>query len=470
MLAELRRQLDTKVISAVELTERYLQAIQKNNSTLNAYVQVLPEQALAQAKAADKIIAAGDSTALTGIPYALKDNYAVAGLETTGCSNILKGYIPPYTATAAMRLQAGVLLGKTNCDEFAMGASTENSCFGPTLNPHDHTRVAGGSSGGSAAAVAADLAPFAMGTDTGGSIRQPASFCGVVGLRPTYGRVSRYGVFPMASSMDTIGPFAQTVEDIALLLEQLAGRDPFDSTTADRLVEPYVQLLAESADNLRIGLPQEYFEVDGLDPKVRAVAENVFEVLRQSGHTVVPVSLPHTKYAVPTYYILVPSEVSSNLARFDGIKYGYQANQTDNLFDVYAQSRGEGFGAEAKRRIMIGTYTLSAGYYDAYYMKAMKVRTLIRRDFEQVFKEVDVIIGPACPGPAFPVGEKEDPIQMYLEDIFTAPGSLAGIPGLSVPVGKVDGLPVGIQIMGPQWSEAKVLRCGRMLERLLGRS
>jgi aspartyl-tRNA(Asn)/glutamyl-tRNA(Gln) amidotransferase subunit A len=469
MLKELRAQLDSKAISSVELTQQYLRTIEQTNPKLNAYVSVLGESALAQAKVADTAIAAGHVTALTGIPYALKDVYAVSGQVTTGGSNILRDYQPPYTATTVERLRGAVLLGKTNCDEFAMGASTENSCFGVTRNPHDTSRVAGGSSGGSAAAVAADLAPFALGTDTGGSIRQPSSYCGVVGIRPTYGRVSRYGVFPMASSMDTMGPFGKTVEDVALVLEQMAGRDWHDSTTVDRPVEPYTQLLDETLKPLTIGVAKEYYEAPGLDDAVRAVSENVIKQLQQAGHTIKQISMPHTRYAVPAYYIIVPSEVSANLARFDGIKYGYHATAAADLTEVYMKSRGQGFGNEAKRRIMIGTYTLSAGYVDAYYVKAMKVRTLVRQDFTQAFKDVDVLIGPSSPGVAFPVGEKEDPIDMYLEDIFTAPASLAGVPGLVVPAGQINRLPVGVQIMGPQWSEALVLRVGRLIERLSGR-
>ncbi len=467
MIAELRHQLDSRSISSVELTKQYLERIERQNNKLNAYVQVLPELALAQAEAADKVIAAGEADLLTGIPFALKDVFCVKGIATTGGSNILRGYKPPYSATSAKKLRSGVLLGKTNTDEFTMGASTENSCFGPTLNPHDPTRVAGGSSGGSAAAVAAKLAPFALGTDTGGSVRQPASFCGLVGLRPTYGRVSRYGVYPMASSLDTIGPLGETVEDVALILEQIAGRDSFDSTTADIPVEHYASLIDKAPEHLRIGVAKEYYENDGLDPAVRAIAERAIEMLRGAGHSIVPLAMPHTKYAVPTYYIIVPAEVSSNLARFDGIKYGWRAAEAEDLFSVYANTRGQGFGAEAKRRIMIGTYTLSAGYYDAYYLKAMKVRTLIRQDFDRAFAAVDVWLCPATPGPAFPVGARKTPLEMYLEDIFTAPGSLAGVPGLVVPAGQINNLPVGVQIMGPQWSETRVLQVGRLLERLL---
>lgn len=468
MIKQLRAQLDNKEISSVELTQQYLHTIEQVNPKLNAYVSVLSAEALEQAKAADVMIAAGKATTFTGIPYALKDVYAVTGLETTGCSNMLRGYRPPYTATTVQRLAGAVLLGKTNCDEFAMGASTENSCFGVTRNPHDPTRVAGGSSGGSAAAVAANMTPFALGTDTGGSIRQPASYCGIVGIRPTYGRVSRYGVFPMASSMDVMGPFGKTVEDVALILEHIAGRDWRDSTTVAQPVEPYAKLLEEPLEPLTIGVAKEYFEVEGLQDSVRAVSENAITLLEQAGHTIKPVSMPHTRYAVPAYYIIVPSEVSANLARFDGIKYGYHAKDAEDIMGVYTKSRGQGFGNEAKRRIMIGTYTLSAGYVDAYYVKAMKVRTLIRQDFTNVFKDVDVLIGPSCPGVAFPVGEKEDPISMYLEDIYTAPASLAGVPGLVVPAGAIGDLPVGVQIIGPQWSEALVLRVGRLVELLSG--
>lgn len=469
MLKELRKKLDARQISSVELTEQYLRAIKEKNKELNAYVRVLEESALEQAKAADNTIASGEVHPLTGIPYALKDNYCVRGIETTACSRILQGYIPPYTASVVKRLRGAVLLGKTNMDEFAMGASTENSCFGPTRNPHDTSRVAGGSSGGSAAAVSADLAAFAFGSDTGGSIRQPASFCGVVGLRPTYGRISRFGVLAMASSMDTMGPFAKSVEDIAILFSEVAGRDTFDSTTTDLPVERYSEILERPLPKFRIGIPKEYVEVEGLNPDVRKVIEDVVDALRKKGHTIVSVSLPHTRYAVPTYYVLVPSEVSSNLARYDGIKYGYRAQDAEDLFSVYCKSRGQGFGAEAKRRIMIGTYTLSAGYYDAYYNKAMKVRTLIRNDFNHAFGEADVLLTPASPDVAFEIGAKSDLLQMYAEDIFTAPGALAGIPGLVVPAGEVNDLPVGIQIMGPQWSETRVLQVGHFIEHLLDR-
>ncbi|EKD78924.1 MAG: hypothetical protein ACD_41C00227G0018 [uncultured bacterium] len=470
MLKELRAKLDRKEVTSVQLTEQYLDKIKNKNPELNAYINVTADHALAAAAKADERITAGSAGPLTGIPYAAKDVYCTQGIETTACSNILRGYRPPHTATVLEKLDGAVLLGKTNTDEFTMGASTETSCFGPTLNPHDPTCVAGGSSGGSAAAVAADLAPFALGTDTGGSIRQPASFCGVVGLRPTYGRVSRYGVMPMASSLDTVGPFATTVEDLAIVLEQMAGFDAHDSTTSDRPVERYSAQLDVPLEKLRIGVAKEYFELSALDQTIKKIIEDTIQQLGKTGADIVPVSLPHTKYAIPTYYVIVPSEVSSNLARFDGIRYGYRASDAADLLEVYRKSRGQGFGAEAKRRIMVGTYALSAGYYDAYYAKAMKVRTLIRQDFLNVFQDVDVLICPPCPGVAFTVGSKSaDPIQMYLEDVFVAPASLAGVPALVVPAGQAQHLPVGVQIIGSQFSEALLLRVGRMVEHLSDR-
>lgn len=466
MLQELRNQLDNKEISSVELTKQYLERIKAHNTELNAYVLITEDYALEQAKVADAAIAKGEATPFTGIPYALKDVFCVDGIETTACSEILKGYIPPYTASAVERLAGGVLLGKTNTDEFTCGASTENSCFGPTRNPHDPTRVAGGSSGGSAAAVAADMAAFALGTDTGGSIRFPAAFCGVVGLRPTYGRVPRYGAISMASSLDTIGPLTKTVADTAYVLKAIAGPDDFDSTAGKVPVEDYTAQLTDSVSNLTIGVPEEYFTIEGIKPEMKAHIEAVIKNLEQLNVTIKPISLPHTKYAVPTYYIVVPSEISSNMAKYDGIKYGFRAHDAEELLDIYEVSRGTGFGDELKRRIMIGTYALSAGYYDAYYKKAMQVRTLIREDFTKAFKDVDLIITPTAPHTAFTVGEKSDPIQMYLEDIFLAPASLAGVPGLSVPVGKLNNLPVGLHIIGPQWSESTILQFGQAVEGL----
>lgn len=466
MLQELRNQLDNKEVSSVELTTQYLDRIKQRNPELNAYVLVTEEYALEQAKAADDVIAKGESTPFTGIPYALKDVFCVEGIETTACSEMLKGYIPPYTASSVDRLAGGVLLGKTNTDEFTCGASTENSCFGPTRNPHDISRVAGGSSGGSAAVVAADMAAFALGTDTGGSIRFPAAFCGTVGLRPTYGRVPRYGVISMASSLDTIGPLTKSVADTAYVLKAIAGPDAFDSTAGSVPVEDYPAQLADSIAGLTIGVPEEYLAIDGMNPEMKAHIEAVIKHLEQLNVTIKPVSLPHTKYAVPTYYLIVPSEISSNMAKYDGIKYGFRAHDAEELLDIYEVSRGTGFGDELKRRIMIGTYALSAGYYDAYYKKAMQVRTLIREDFIKAFTEVDLLITPTAPHTAFTVGAKNDPIQMYLEDIFLAPASLAGVPALSVPVGKLNNLPVGLHIIGPQWSESTILRFGQAVEGL----
>ncbi len=467
MLHELRTQLDNKEVSSVELTQQYLQRIKERDEELNAYVLTTEGYALELAKQADAVIAEGEATTFTGIPYALKDVFCVEGIETTACSNILKGYVPPYTATSVERITGGVLLGKTNTDEFTMGASTETSAFGVTKNPYDTTRVAGGSSGGSAAAVAAELAPFAMGTDTGGSIRQPAAFCGVVGLRPTYGRVSRYGVVSMASSLDTIGPITATVHDMALVMKEISGQDDYDATTPDVPVENYVEKLDQPIDGMTIGIPKEYFEVEGLDVDMRKHIEGVIKEIEKLPVTIKEVSLPHTKYAIPTYYTIAPSEVSSNMSRYDGIKYGFRAHGVEDLMDIYKQSRAQGFGDEVKRRIMIGTHALSSGYYDAYYDKAMRVRTLIRQDFIDAYKEVDVLLAPVTPTTAFVVGEKaNDPIQMYLEDVFLAPASLAGVPGLSVPCGKLNDLPVGIQIIGPQWSEGILLQLGQAIENI----
>ncbi|MDP3970370.1 MAG: Asp-tRNA(Asn)/Glu-tRNA(Gln) amidotransferase subunit GatA [bacterium] len=467
MILELRKKLDQKKVSAVELTQDYLATIKKKNSELNSFISVEEEFALKQAKHADMMIADGDANILTGIPYTLKDLFCVKGVETTAGSNILKGYIPPYTATAVERLNGAVMLGKTNTDEFAMGASTETSCFGPTKNPYDLSRVAGGSSGGPVAAVATDMAVFALGTDTGGSIRQPAAFSGVAGLRVTYGRVSRYGAIAMASSLDTVGPIAKTVEDLAIILEQIAGIDVLDGTTLDKPVEEYTKALGKLKKNITIGIPKEYFELEGLDIGVQQKVENVIAELKKQGIKFKEISLPHTKYAVPAYYIITPSEVSSNMARYDGIKFGYRAENASELMEVYKQSRSAGFGDEVKRRIMLGTYALSAGYYDAYYLKAMKVRTLIRNDFTTAFKDVDLIITPTTPTTAFKIGENmDDPIKMYLADIYTAPASLAGIPGLAIPCGEVDNLPVSVQILGPQWSESSVLQLGKVIEEL----
>jgi len=404
---------------------------------------------------------------LGGVPIGIKDVLTTRGLRTTAGSKILGNYVPPYDCTAVSRLEAAgaVLLGKTNCDEFAMGSSNENSAWHPVRNPRDVTRVPGGSSGGSAAAVAADMAVAALGSDTGGSIRQPASFCGVVGLMPTYGRVSRYGLVAFASSLDHIGPIAKTVKDAAILLRTIAGRDPMDPTAAELPVPDYVAKLEKPVDGLKIGVAKEYLG-EGLDSEVRNAVEAAIEKLDSLGCKIVDISLPHTKYAIPTYYIVATAEASSNLARFDGVRYGYRAHDARTLSEMYRRTRDEGFGAEVKRRIMLGTYALSAGYYDAYYLKAQKVRTLIARDFEEAFSKVDAIVTPTCPTAAFKLGEKaEDPLAMYLADIYTVTADLAGIPGISIPCGQTrEKLPIGLQILGRQFDEATILRVAHAYE------
>ncbi|MCG3176526.1 MAG: Glutamyl-tRNA(Gln) amidotransferase subunit A [Candidatus Omnitrophica bacterium] len=406
---------------------------------------------------------------LWGVPVAIKDNICVEGQEATCASKILKGYVAPYNATATERLlEAGaILLGRANMDEFAFGSSCESSCYGPTRNPWDAERVPGGSSGGSAASVAADLAIASLGSDTGGSIRQPASFCGVVGLKPTYGRVSRYGLIAFASSLDQIGPFTKDVRDCALLTSVLAGYDPKDSTSADVPVPDYLSEIGKSVKGLRVGLPEEYFG-KGIQPEVEAAVRSAIEKLRALGVEVRPVSLPHTKYAVSVYYLVAPSECSSNLARFDGVRFGRRSEGARNLLEMYERSRGEGFGAEARRRIVLGTFALSSGYYDAYYLRAMRVRTLIRRDFEEAFKEVDALVTPTSPSAAFKIGEKSaDPIQMYLSDIYTISANLAGVPALSMPCGLAQGLPVGLQLIAKPFDEQALFRLGSALEREL---
>jgi len=401
------------------------------------------------------------------VPVAIKDVMVTRGVRSTAGSKILGNYIPPYDCTAVARMEAAgaIVLGKLNCDEFAMGSSNENSAFHPVRNPRDTSRVPGGSSGGSAAAVAAGMAVVALGSDTGGSIRQPASFCGVVGLMPTYGRVSRYGLIAFASSLDHIGPLARTVKDAATVLRTIAGRDPMDSTSADVPVPDYVAELEKPIRGLKIGVAKEYFG-EGLDNEVRNAVEAAIEKLRSLGCEIVPVSLPHTEYAIPTYYIVATAEASSNLARFDGVRYGYRARNARALSDMYRRSRDEGFGAEVKRRIMLGTYALSAGYYDAYYLKAQKVRTLLTRDFDQAFKKVDAIVTPTSPTAAFKLGEKvDDPLAMYLADIYTVTADLAGIPGISIPCGEThEKLPIGLQILGRHFDEATILRVAHAYE------
>ena len=445
--------------SAVELTRSCLSRIEQVESRVKAFITVTGDVALAQAEKADRLLAAGDGQPLTGIPMQLKDLISTQGIPTTCASRMLENYIPVYDATVAARLkeQGAVLLGKGNMDEFAMGSSCENSAFFPTHNPWDLARAPGGSSGGAAAAVAAGEAIFALGSDTGGSIRQPASLCGVVGLKPTYGRVSRYGLIAFASSLDQIGPVAQDVTDCALILNAIAGYDPRDSTSLPAAAADFTAGLTGRLDNLRLGIPEEYFTA-GMEPGVRAAVLQAVAELEKLGAAVVPVSLPTTQHALACYYIIAPSECSANLARYDGVKFGYSYQETADMWQAMEITRQRGFGPEVKRRIMLGTYALSAGYYDAYYLKAQQVRTLIRQDFARVFEQVDALVTPTSPVAAFPLGEKmADPVQMYLIDVCTLPINIAGLPAMSVPCGFADGLPVGMQLIGPPLSEARLL-------------
>jgi aspartyl-tRNA(Asn)/glutamyl-tRNA(Gln) amidotransferase subunit A len=435
---------------------------------INSFLSLSRERALAQAEKIDEMAARGEKLPLlAGVPVGIKDVLVMQGAPATAGSLILKGYRPPYDATAVSRLEAAgaVLLGKLNCDEFAMGSSNENSAYGPVLNPRALDRVPGGSSGGSAAAVAAGFAVASLGTDTGGSIRQPAAFCGVVGMLPTYGRVSRYGLIAFASSLDRVGPFTRSVKDAATVLQVLAGKDALDATSSEWPVEDYAAALAKPVEGLRVGVPAEYFG-EGLDPEIRAAIERVLDGLKASGCVVKPVSLPHTKYAIPTYYVIATAEASSNLSRFDGVRFGLRAEDATTLSAMFRKTRDAGFGAEVKRRILLGTYALSAGYYDAYYKKAQQVRTLLTRDFLAAFTEVDVLVAPVTPTPAFKLGEKtDDPVKMYLEDIYSVAASLAGICGMSVPCGETkDGLPIGVQVMGRHFDEATMLRVAQAVE------
>lgn len=462
--------LRKREVSSREITRACLDRIAEVEPRLNSFITVCEREALEQADAADRRLAFasdGGAPAMCGIPIALKDIYCTRGVCTTCASKILDNFVPPFDATviAKLRGEGAVFVGKTNMDEFAMGSSTENSAFGPTRNPHDLARVAGGSSGGSAAAVAADECLASLGTDTGGSIREPASFCGVVGIKPTYSRVSRYGVIAYASSLDQVGPFAKTVRDAAIVLRALAGVDPRDSTCSARAVPDYEKALSGEVNGLRIGVPKEYF-VEGMAPDVERAVRDALKHYESLGARLTDISLPHTPYAVACYYLVATAEASANLARYDGIRYGFRAD-ADNTDDLYNRSRALGFGAEVKRRIMLGTFALSAGYYDAYYLKAQKVRTLIRRDFERAFADCDVIVTPIAPTTAFRLGEKtEDPLTMYLSDIFTISVNLAGLPGMSIPCGyDRDGLPIGMQIIGPAFSEETILRAGDAFER-----
>ncbi len=465
-IAGARIGLHKKEFSALELTKACLKIIAEKNPDMNAFITVTEDDAHHAAKVADELLQKGEASVLTGIPFGVKDAICTADVRATGAARILDTYIPPFDATVVRKIkEAGaVLVGKQNCDSFGHGASNENSMYGAVKNPHDTSRVSGGSSGGSAAALAANMCLFSIAEDTGGSIRQPAAFCGVVGFRPSYGRNSRYGIMPMASSLDTVGPMAKTVEDIALLMEIMAGVDPLDATTAPHNVPTYTEEIQKPVKGMRIGVPQEYFELEGLESETKMIVDGAIQKLKDLGCVVVPVSLPHTKYAVPTYYLLVPSEDSSNLGRLDGIRYGVR-EAGDALEAVYANSRSHGFPSEVKRRIMIGTYALSAGYYDAYYKKAQKVRSLIAKDFADVFTEVDAIITPTSPFPAFRLGEKSsDVLSMYLADVFVSPAALAGVPALSIPGGKTkNGLPVGVQLIGPRLQDEQVLRVGHAL-------
>jgi aspartyl-tRNA(Asn)/glutamyl-tRNA(Gln) amidotransferase subunit A len=466
-IAEARDGLARREFSALELTRACLEQIKLVDPKINAFITVCAREALEQAAAADRRLAAGDAPALCGIPLAIKDIYATRGVRTTCASKMLENFVPPFDATVIARLrEAGaVFIGKANMDEFAMGSSTENSAFGVTRNPHNVERVPGGSSGGSAAAVAADECLGALGTDTGGSIRLPAAFCGVAGIKPTYSRVSRYGVIAYASSLDQVGPFAKTVRDAAILLRTLAGHDPHDSTCSARPVPDYESALTGDVRGMRIGVPKEYF-VAGMEPQVETAIRDALASYERLGAKLVEISLPHTEYAIAAYYIVATAEASANLARYDGIRYGLRVD-ADNTGELYNRTRAAGFGAEVKRRIMLGTFVLSAGYYDAYYLKGQKVRTLIRGDFDRAFERCDVIATPVAPTTAFKIGEKmADPLQMYLSDIFTISVNLAGLPGLSIPCGfDRDGLPIGLQLIGEPFAEETILRAGDAFER-----
>ena len=463
-----RSAVQERKTSAVALAESLYAKIENDDPKIGAFLTLSKERAMSKAAEIDALAAKGEKRPpLGGVPVGIKDVMVTKGIRTTAGSKILGNYVPPYDCTAVVRLEAAgaVVLGKLNCDEFAMGSSNENSAWKPVHNPRDLTRVPGGSSGGSAAAVAADMAVATLGSDTGGSIRQPASFCGVVGLMPTYGRVSRYGLIAFASSLDHIGPLTKTVKDAAIMLRTIAGRDPMDSTSAEVPVPDYVAELEKPVSGLKIGVAKEYLG-EGLDSEVRKAIEAAIQKLAKQGCEILEVSLPHTRYAIPTYYIVATAEASSNLARFDGVRYGYRAKDARTLSEMYRRSRDQGFGGEVKRRIMLGTYALSAGYYDAYYLKAQRVRTLLTRDFEQAFKKVDAIVAPVSPTAAFKLGEKvNDPLAMYLADIYTVTADLAGIPGISVPCAETkDKLPIGLQILGRHFDEGTILRVAHASE------
>lgn len=465
---ELHELLKDKEVSAIEVTKSYLERIKEVEPSIDALLSVVEDTAIKSAEAADRRIKEGQMGDLTGIPVIIKDNMCTEGIRTTCASRMLFNFVPPYNATVVEKLssEGAVLLAKANMDEFAMGSSTENSAFKITKNPWDLTRVPGGSSGGSAAAVAADEAAFSLGSDTGGSIRQPASLCGVVGMKPTYGLVSRYGLVAFASSLDQIGPFTKDVTDCAIVLNAIAGHDPKDSTSVDNVRKAdYKEFLKDDIKGMRIGVAKEFFE-EGLSSGVREAVESSIKVFEDLGAEIVEITLPYIDYALSAYYIVASAEASSNLARYDGIRYGYSAQKYEDLIDMYMISRSEGFGREVKRRIMLGTYALSSGYYDAYYKKALKVRTLIKNDYENAFKKCDVIVGPTSPTVAFKIGERtEDPLTMYLADVYTVPVNIAGLPGISVPCGLSEGLPVGLQLVGKHFDEGTILNAAYAFEK-----
>ena len=465
-IKEAHDQLTSKQISSVELTQSCLDRIDDVEDQVQSFLAITPEIALAQAAVADRMLAAGEGGPLTGVPVQIKDVMCTEGVPTTCASRMLENFVPVYNATVVDKLinQGAVMLGKGNMDEFAMGSSCENSAFHPTHNPWDLDRVPGGSSGGAAASVASGETIFALGSDTGGSVRQPASLCGVVGLKPTYGMVSRYGLIAFASSLDQIGPVGRSVQDCALVLNAIAGHDPRDATSVARKPQDYTATLGQDIKGLRLGVPEEYF-LDGMEPGTRKTIDEALAKLESLGATIKPVSLPTTRYALACYYIIAPSECSANLARYDGVKYGYSYQETNDMWEALEKTREYGFGPEVTRRVMLGTYALSSGYYDAYYLKAQQARTLIRQDFDRVFQEVDALVTPTSPITAFKIGEKTgDPVQMYLIDVCTLPVNIAGLPGLSAPCGFSDGLPVGMQLIGPHFSEDTLLRTAHAYE------
>ena len=468
--SEVRNKILNKELSAYEVTKAVFERIEKTDELIGSFVSLRKEKALKEAKIIDEKIAKGEKVgALAGVPVSIKDNMVSLNDPSASCSKILDGYIGIYDATVVTKLKEAdaIIIGKTNMDEFAMGGSTKTSYYKLTKNPWDTSKVPGGSSGGAASSIASQQCFISLGSDTGGSIRQPASFCGVVGLKPTYGRVSRYGLMAFASSLDQIGPLAKNVEDIALAMNVIAGYDDYDGTVKNIPVPDYTEFLGKDIKGVKIGVPKEYF-VDGMNENVKAIMMDALEKLKEAGAELVDVSLPHTKYALPTYYILAPAEASSNLARFDGIRYGYRSKNAKDFNDLYVKSRSEGFGSEVKRRIMIGTYVLSAGFYDAYFKKAQKARALIKADFDKAFETVDMIFTPVAPTPAFSLDAVKTPLELYLEDIFTLSANLAGVPGLSIPAGITEGLPVGIQLLGKHFDEGNLIAVGSAFEKIRG--